>query len=166
MISPEILRRYPIFSGLSLEQITTLAWHAEEIEAEADTTFFREGDTLVHFYLVTEGTVEITVPFTDPNQVHGVASQLTGQVTTAEASLSIVGAGDIFGWSGLIPPYKATATAAMLTPGRVVAINTEALREEFATDWQFGYLLMEKAAQVISQRLRDQRVQSLAQLIP
>jgi hypothetical protein len=41
----------------------------------------------------------------------------------------------------------------------------EELRQVFEDDCPFGLVMMQKAAQVIRERLRDMRIQSLADLI-
>ena len=76
--------------------------------------------------------------------------------------VSTVGTGDIFGWSGLVPPYKATAGTKALTPCRVIAVGSKELRAVFEQDYKFGYVMTQKAAQVIRDRLRDLRIESLA----
>ncbi len=59
MISPEIIRRYPFFAGLTFEQIEFLAQTAEETTVEANSYFFHDGEALDSFYLVLEGAVSI-----------------------------------------------------------------------------------------------------------
>jgi hypothetical protein len=64
-----------------------------------------------------------------------------------------------------VPPYKATAGAKSLTSCRVVAIRSKELRDFFEDDYQFGYLMSQKAAQVIRDRLRDLRIESLSSVV-
>ena len=66
MVSPELIRRYPLFAGLSMEEITILAQAAQEMTVEADHYFFHEGDELDRFYMVIEGKVGIIVDIPDP----------------------------------------------------------------------------------------------------
>ena len=65
MISPEIIRRYPFFAGLSNEQIITLAEDAEEKNIKEGYVFFKENDFLKSFYLVLDGTVGIVIEIPD-----------------------------------------------------------------------------------------------------
>ncbi len=61
MISPELIRRYPFFSGLEHEQIVALANVASEFKAETDHYFFHEGDMLDNLYLLVEGAAAIVI---------------------------------------------------------------------------------------------------------
>jgi hypothetical protein len=52
MISPESIRRYPLFGGLNEAQIVALAMTADQFFADEGEFFFREGDPLNTLYLV------------------------------------------------------------------------------------------------------------------
>ncbi len=162
MISPEIIRRYPFFAGLSFSQIEFLAQNAEEALEEADAYFFHDGDRLESFYLVLEGEVSIVIELPDQTKKQTVAGQLTGDLTTKEVVVSTVGSGDVFGWSGMVEPHLATAGANAVTACRVVQFDCAALLAQFEEDCEFGFIMVQKAAQVIRDRLRDMRLESLA----
>jgi len=162
MVSPELIRRYPFFAGLEHEHIVTLANAADEVTVEEGHYFFREGEELCCFYVVMEGAVAILVELPDQEVEHSLAGQLTGEIHTREVVISTVGPGEVFAWSGIVPPHKATAMAKALTPCRVIAFDCKQLLKAFEEDHHFGYLMMQKAAQVIRDRLRDTRIQSLA----
>jgi len=165
MVSPELIRRYPFFAGLSMDEITLLARAASEKSVEAGHTFFREGDQLDHFYLAVEGAIGIVIELPERDVEHKISEQFTGTFRTRDVVISTVGPGDVFGWSGLVPPHKATAGAKALTPCRVLSFDCRDLHEKFEEDCRFGYLMMQKAAQVIRGRLRDTRIQSLADFV-
>jgi len=165
MISPELLRRYPVFAGLSHENIVTLANCAAEISVEKEHLFFHEGDELHEMFLVLEGAVGIIMELPAKAVTHSVANQLTNEYETEDVVLSAVGPGEVFGWSGLVAPYETMAGAKTLTPSRVVAFDCVALLEAFEADCQFGLIMMQKTAQVIRDRLRDRRMESLAQAV-
>jgi CRP/FNR family transcriptional regulator, cyclic AMP receptor protein len=162
MISSEVLRRYPFFSRLSIEQISSLAKLADEETVENGHYFFREDEVSKTFYLVLEGAVAIVFELPERDVEHTISDQFMRKIKTKDVVVSTVGPGDVFGWSGIIPPHKATAGAKAVTPCRVVAFDCEQLIKEFDNDCAFGYLMAQKAAQVISQRLRDMRIESLA----
>lgn len=147
MVSLELLRWYPFFAGLTREQLLTLARAGGEVAGHEGHYFFHEGEELDHFYIILEGAVAIVIELPEQDK---------------EVVISTVGPGEVFGWSGLVPPHDATAAAKAVTPCRVVAFDCLDLRRHFEEDYRFGYLMMQKAAQVIRQRLRDTRIQSLA----
>lgn len=164
MISPETIRRYRVFAGLTHEQVVILADLAEEFEAEAGSYFFREASLLEKAYLCTEGEIGIVIELPTESASQTVAGQLTGSIPTRDVVVSTVGPGDVFGWSGLVDPYTATATAKALKTSCVIAFDCARLRQAFETDCGFGYVMVQKAVQVYRNRLRDLRIESLALL--
>ena len=162
MITPELIRRYPFFSGLDFEPITTLAMIADEYSVDPGHFFFHEGEKLDKLYFVLEGKVEITVSVPDRDHVQDIAEQIVGNFITEDVTVSTVGSGQLFAWSALIPPHVSTASARVAVPSRVLAFESEDLFNIFKKDCEFGNLMLLKVASVIRQRLRDMRIQSLA----
>jgi CRP-like cAMP-binding protein len=162
MISPEIIRRYPFFGGLSFEQIEQLALAGEEKTAETGHFFFKEGDLLEKVYLVLEGAVAIVFQLPDQAAKPSVAGQLLGEMKMKDMVVSTVGTGDVFGWSGLIPDHQATAGAKAVTSCKVAVFDCKKLLSLFEEDCRFGMVITQKAAMVIRERLRDLRIESLA----
>jgi CRP/FNR family cyclic AMP-dependent transcriptional regulator len=163
MISPELIRRYPFFAGLNHDYLGTLAKLANEVSVEAGHSFFSEGDEVRKLYLVVEGAVAIVIQVPDREAEQPLARQLTGKLTTKDITVSTVGTGGLFAWSALIPPYEATAGAQALTSCRLVALDCEKLRHIFEEDRNLAYLMTLKAAQIVRGRLRDLRIETLAE---
>ena len=161
MVSPELLRRYRFFGGLDHEQLVTLSSLGSEANVAAGHVFFEEGHELPAFYLVVEGAVAILIDVPDQGVEHAISGQLTGDLQTVGVTVSTAGTGDVFGWSALLPPYVATASAQAIMTTRVIAFETKSLLELFADDCEFGYLMVQKAGQIVRDRLRDLRVESL-----
>ncbi len=145
MITPELISRYPFFSGLELNQLKALASVAEGITVEQGEYIFHEGDELESFYIVVEGAV-------------GIVVEKDGQ---PDAVISAVGPGHVFAWSALVPPHLATASAIAFTPCWLIAFNRKKLLHEFQKDCRFGYRMMEKIVQISRDRLLDARIESL-----
>jgi CRP-like cAMP-binding protein len=162
MISPELLRRYPFFSCLSHDQITTLAMAGEELTVEAGHYFFHEGDKLRNLFFVIEGEIEIGVRMPDRSVEQDVREQIMGNFIEKYVSVSSITPGQIFAWSAMIPPNESTASAKAVVPCRVAVFDGEELMQAFQDDCPFGYLMLQKIAVVVRQRLRDMRIQSLA----
>ncbi len=163
MISPEILRRYPFFGGLSHEQLVKLAMMAEQLQVGQGHHFFHEGDALASFYLVLEGNVAIVLEVPAANVEQSVARQLTGQLYTTAVPISMLGPGDPFGWTALSPSRGATAGALATSDCTVVAFDRQQLLDAFETDCEFGYRMLQRILEVAQQRLHDMRVESLSQ---
>lgn len=147
MVSPELLRRYAFFAGLSLDHIVTLAKAAREVTLETGQFIFHEEDELDTFYLVLEGEVSILIELPEKQR---------------EVIVNVVRAGAIFGWSGLLPPYLATASAKAAMNCRVVAFAGPEIKQAFERDPVFAYLITQRIAQVARDRLHELRIESLA----
>ena len=145
MVSPELLRRYPFFGGFNADQIIFLAKNAEEMDFESGYTFHREGEPVDRFFMLLEGEVGIVT--TIPRR---------GDVT-----LSKLIPGDVFGWSGLVPPHVATANTKSFTPVKVIAFGSDTIRTRMAEECDFGYPMMVKVAQIIRERLKALRLETL-----
>jgi CRP-like cAMP-binding protein len=162
MVSNELLRRFPFFAGLSQEHLSTLAKISDEVNTEADHYFFREDDKLDCVHLILEGSVGIVFRLPKRNIRHKISEQFERELKSEDVIVSTLGLGDVFGWSGIVPPFKATAGAKSLTKCRVIAIQSNELLELFEDDYRFGYLMTQKAAQVIRDRLHTLRIETLA----
>lgn len=162
MVSPELLRRYPFFSSLSHDQLATLAMVGEEMSVEAGHRFFDEGDKLRYLYFVLEGNINITVGVPDRTADQDVREQIMGKYIAEDIVASHIVPGQLFGWSALIPPHTSTAGAISRHASRVVAFDCEELAPVFQEDCPFANVMLQKVANVIRERLRDMRIQSLA----
>lgn len=162
MVSPELLLRYPFFAGLGSEQAGNLARLADEIVAAPGSYLFHEGDCLNSLYLVLEGKVAITL--SQPDVISRVIIPPPG-ARTREVTVSMVSAGDLFAWSALVPPHKATSNARAIARSRLVLIDARELRQLFELDPRFGYLVMVRVAQVARDRIQDLHYESLAGMV-
>ncbi len=147
MISPERLRRYPHFAGVSEEGLKEVAMISEEREFQAGQVLFNEGDPAEYLMILERGQVDIRYELGDGSQV--TVDTLVG--------------GDLMGWSALLDPYMLTASGVAKTSGRLIAVRAEPLRELCDENPAFGYRIMERVAQTLRSRLRGTRIQLVAQ---
>ena len=162
MVSNELLRRFPFFAGLSHDHLNTLSKISDEVKTESDHYFFHENEKLNCVYLILEGSVGIVFRLPQRNVQHKISEQFARDLRSEDVIISTLGLGDVFGWSGIIPPFEATAGAKSLTPTKVIAIQGDELAKLFEDDCRFGYLMTQKAAQVIRDRLHSLRIETLA----
>jgi CRP-like cAMP-binding protein len=165
MVSVELLRRFPFFAGFNPDQIGDLARVAEEIDVKAGHQFISEGERLANFYLILEGTVGVIIKIPDREIEQSLTRHITNNFISRDITVSTVGEGEVFGWSALIPPNMSTANVKSLTSCRVLAFDYQELQPIINEDCCFGHLLTLKAAQVIRDRLRDRRIENLAELV-
>ena len=135
------LRSMEFTQDLKPKQFEKLASIATYVTFSEGATIFREGDDSELVYLILEGQVSLLT------QVPG-----HGQVT-----ILTLGPGQLLGWSSLFPPQKKTAGAQTRTSTKAIAINASQLHELCTTDYDIGYEVMSRVAQVISNRLSASR---------
>jgi CRP-like cAMP-binding protein len=162
MISPEILRSYPFFSCFSHAQLDELALAADDLHVAAEHRFFVEGERLTHFFLLQDGSVALTIKIPDRNARQTVAMHVMGDFITRDITVGNLGRHEVFGWSALIPPNESTAGAHALVPCQVLSFDIRQLRPALKKDCGFHQLLTLKAAQIVRERLRMRRIESLA----
>lgn len=154
MNAASTLQKHPSFSQLSKDQIECLVNVSQTMTVKAGEIIFHKGDELSHFYLVQNGEFEIIfeIPKLEVEyEFHGQPSQLR----TEQVVLSVVKPGEITGWSALVPPHQATAGCRARYDGRLIAFDCQKLFECFEKDCQFGFYMIQTAAQVIGKRLGD-----------
>jgi CRP-like cAMP-binding protein len=98
---------------------------------------FKEGDEANTFYLLREGKValEIFAPQHRPIIVE-----------TLEA-------GDILGWSWLLPPYQWKFHAHAMADSRAIAIDGKCLRNKCEENHDLGYEVLKRFSGIIGLRL-------------
>lgn len=143
MISPEVLRRYPYFAGISDEHLKQLAVMAEEKTVPAGSVMFREGDPATHFSVILSGEVNIQYMLGN------------GELRTVDTLVE----GDLLMWSALVEPYRATALGTTTKETRLARIDAPKLRLLCEEEPILGYRLMTQVARLLANRLEGARVQ-------
>lgn len=146
MITPESLRSFPHFSGVSLECLKDIAMISREREFDAEETLFHEGNVATHLCLVLSGEVSIVYSLGDNREV--VADSLIK--------------GDAFGWSAILEPHQLTASCRGAKSGKFIAIEAERLRQICVEDYACGYLIVRGVSKALRDRLSALRVQIAA----
>lgn len=141
----DYLPEHPFFAGSPAEVIELLAGCAHNVHFRAQEVIFQEGQSADHFYLIRHGRVAV--------QVHRTAG--------GPSILSTVDAGDVLGWSWLVPPYRWLFDARATVEASAVCFDAACVRAKCDEDPAIGYPLMSRVAQVMHQRLEAARVQLL-----
>jgi len=105
---------------------------------------FHEGDPADTFLLIDAGRVAVRAATPTGSQV----------LDTAEA-------GDVLGWSWLVPPYRWTFDGRAVEEVRAVEFDGACLRGKCDADPALGYDLMSRFAQVLIERLQWTRLRLL-----
>jgi CRP/FNR family cyclic AMP-dependent transcriptional regulator len=103
----QALKRAPLFEGLSKKELTELARHTEDLEVPAGEVLCREGDTGQEFFVIVDGTTEVSVK---------------------GKTLGERGGGEFVGEIALLQDTKRTATVTAKTPLRVFVLARQDFR--------------------------------------
>jgi CRP-like cAMP-binding protein len=138
-----LLKEHPFFADLSAEHIALLVGCAKNAVFRAGQLVFRDGENADSFYVIRQGkiVVETFVPHRGP-----IAIQ------TREA-------GEVLGWSWLVPPYRWHFDARAVELTRALVLDGKCLRDKFDGDHDLGYELMKRFSLLIAQRLEATRLQ-------
>ncbi len=140
----QLFRSHPFISTLSDEHITTLeSCGAAFVSFEPDEKIVREGRPADACFFVDAGDVALEL------YVGGAESR----------TVLTVHAGEIVGWSWLVPPYRGAFDAIALTPVTALRVDAALLRDAMETDKPFGYEMMKRFCDVIVTRIGASRFQ-------
>jgi len=136
-----LIKSPPFFKGLDPHQQRLLADCAMEKTFEAGEIIFREGDPANRFYLILDGKVVLESYVLDRGRV---------EIQTIEA-------GDVLGWSWLLPPYYWQFDARAVVDTKAIFFYATPLRDEAEDDHELGYELFKRISQVMLKRLQATR---------
>lgn len=146
----QYLSSLDLFNGLSAEAISFLAQNAKSVNVGAEQTVFRNGEPARRFYLVIKGRVTVEIP------------ALYGPTL----NIQTLGAGEILGWSWLIPPYQWSFHAKAEEDSEILEFDGENLLARCEKDPAFGYELIKRFAALMSERLDAARRRLMRQWSP
>jgi CRP-like cAMP-binding protein len=152
MISPEILRHYPLFHSFSDSQLRAIAMIADEVEIEAGTTLFKKGQPAEMLYILKEGCIDLYYMTGEKGNSNSQKGFPVGEINP----------GEMFSISALIEPHILSSTARASRQSVVIKIEAMALRTLFAKDKRLAYLLTYQAAKASIERLHNTQIQLAA----
>lgn len=139
------LGRCRALRGLGPAHLRRLAGVSREVHYRAGHRIFEEGASAAGCWVITSGqvTLETHVP---------------GRGRVAVETLH---AGDLLGWSWLVPPYRWHFSAVAASDVDAVQIDTRALRAITGVDDAFGHALTRAIFAVLLDRLQTTRARLL-----
>ncbi len=140
-----LLAEHPFAQGLEERHLALLTGCASNVRFDTGQVIFREGEEANQFYLVREGNLAV--------ELHAAER---GPITVLT-----VGAGEVLGWSWLVPPYRWQFDARALQPTRAIALDGKCLRAKAEKDHDLGYELLKRVAHIMEERLQATRLQLL-----
>ncbi len=138
-----ILREHPFISDMKEEHVRLIVGCASNVVFKAGEYIIREGQPANAFWFIRHGKVQIEtfVPQKGPLIIR-----------TREA-------GEILGWSWMVPPYKWHFDARAMELTRAISLDGKCLRDKCEEDHDLGYEIMKRFALIIAERLESTRLQ-------
>lgn len=133
------LKKIPLFSGLTRDQVSLVAETGTEREYAAGDVLFREGDIGSEFFVIVSGKVRIS------KIVPGIG----------EEALAILEPGAYFGEMALIDDTPRSADAIAHTPCRLWIMQKQDLEELMFLHKDLAYELLWTFVRTLSTRLRE-----------
>jgi CRP/FNR family cyclic AMP-dependent transcriptional regulator len=140
-----ILRAHPFFEGLPDSDIALLTGCASNVRFQPGDRIAREGDPAERFFLIREGQVSLEIPAPQGGAIR----------------IQTLDAGEVVGYSWLMPPYRWQFDVTAVTEVRALALNGQCLRGKCDDDPRLGYELMKRFSRIIASRLAGTRLQLL-----
>jgi CRP/FNR family transcriptional regulator, cyclic AMP receptor protein len=148
MISPELLRRYPFFSGLSETELHAIAMLAQEKEFAAGSIVSQEGRPVDYFGLLLEGELDVQMA------MDGLGAN--------NETMSTLSSGQAFNWEAIVDPHTLNATIFCPEKARVLLIEAQGLMALLGADNHLACLMLRKTVDVLAEALRNARIQMLS----
>ena len=122
---------------LGEKTLEALAASGTERQFADNVYLLRTGDPADRFFLVREGRVSIELP--------------AGYKRTT--AIQTIDAGELLGWSWLIPPYQFRISARAVGPVSVYSFDAKTVRERMDKDHDVGYEIQRCFTRLLAQRL-------------
>lgn len=143
MITAQHLSQFPLFRDLPEDLLAKIAAQAEEMTVAKNEYIFREGEEADKVHFLLKGSIALRV-------------KLTSRPESITVSF-VNRPNEIFGWSGLVPPHHYTASAFCEEDCQILAIPGQTLMQILRENPQAGFVVMQRMAEVIADRLRNSR---------
>jgi CRP-like cAMP-binding protein len=140
-----VISQQPFFAGVDAKLIQLIVGCAKNGRFEAGQILFREGDPADQFYLIREGRVAVEAMI--PQRGY----------TTVQT----VSAGEVLGWSWLLPPFRWHYDARVMKLARAIVFDGKCLREKCEQNHDLGFEMLKRMSTVIAGRLEATRLQLL-----
>jgi diguanylate cyclase (GGDEF)-like protein len=138
-IAPTFLERVGVFSLLTHNEVKRVTQHLDSVELAEGQTLFREGEAGKELYILSEGTVAITISLPDGSEQH----------------IARFTPGDFFGEMSIFDNAPRSATCRALTRSIVFSLSKDAFSDIIAQHPRIALKLMYRMLNVTTQRLRD-----------
>ncbi len=139
----EAVRHHPLFRGLEPALVHAAVRGATEREAGAGELLAHEGSPAESLFLVLSGKVALQMDRPD------------GGALTVQT----VGAGEVVGWSWLVPPHRWRFDVRAMKASRALVLDGGSLREALQGHPAAGFQFLLRFLPLLAERLENTRLQ-------
>jgi CRP-like cAMP-binding protein len=133
------VNRLGVFTGFDKDKMELLKPLFKELSFQAGTVIFQQGEKAEFFYLVINGTVDMSFKPYDGLPM----------------TVSHVGKGDLFGWSAVVGSEKYTSSAIAIDAVNAFRVRGSELRDFCIEHPEAGKTILERLADGASSRWKD-----------
>lgn len=145
MDQAELIADFPVLARLSAGELARLSDTARTVRFDTRERVFSEGQRAEGCWLIHAGRVALDV-------------FIPGRGLVVVQTL---GAGDVLGWSWLVPPYRWHFGASATEPTTATLLDTAQMRALAGVDPGFGYALSRTLFEMMLHRLQATRARLL-----
>ena len=143
MANFEVLKRCSLVQDLSDEQLKTIAKLAKEETYEVGELLIKQGRTAEKLFLIEDGLVGIYLEL----------GPITHRLLQAASEFEVVG------WTSMLPPYRARATAKAIETTKALAFSAKGLIALCEKTPEIGSEIYRGLATLIARRLDSAFIQ-------
>ncbi len=140
MSKSKILSSCAIFKGLETHCLHSIEAISEVVTVADGERIFEKGGEAKDLYVVSSGTIKLCLP-------------VTILLSEKEIDIDVRRAGDLIGWSALIPPHELTMSAYAVESSELLRIPGKELRALCEQDEHISAVVISRLASVIGRRL-------------
>lgn len=129
---------HPFLIGMNRRHLALLTDCAMPVQFKKDQVIFREGELANRFYLIETGRVILE------------SSGGEGEPVVVDT----IGAGDLLGWSWMLPPNTWHFTARAVQPTTAIFFYGTILREYCEKEPALGFALLKRMSLVMNRRMQ------------
>jgi len=137
---------HPFFKDFQTTHVELLSNCASITEFNAGGYLFRDGETADRLYLIQTGKIAIEL-------------EMAGRDPLL---IMTVGAGGVVGWSWILQPNRWHFSTRVMENTSAIILDAKCIMVKCREDYQLGYELMWRSAQLIGERLQATRAQLLS----
>lgn len=137
------INKFDLFKDVSEETLNKIEKLGTEQSYAKGDLIFKEGGDASYLHFLISGSIMLRV-------------NLTSRPESLTVSI-VKNAYESFGWSGIVPPYHYTATAECIEDSKVLALPGDKLMEILSQDPKSGFIIMQRIAEIIANRLGNSR---------